>query len=180
MLDASLQTSNTTTPSDICLMFPRLLQVTHHLIRRPTISSFSRMSDPFQKSIRTAACLIIGDEVLNGKVCGVRGSERECVVVIDESREVDGRYELPLLRQVLFRPRHRTEANRSRRRRRERNRRGRTSYVGKLRFRRYVGGDRAGLFSLGRPGAELSGRIDARRYYLPLARRCVRLPAGAA
>lgn len=60
-------------------MLSRLSQVTHHLVRRPSISSLRTMSDPFNKSIRTAACLIIGDEVLNGKVCG-GGEEGEMAV----------------------------------------------------------------------------------------------------
>lgn len=49
-------------------MLPRLAHISRHLspaVRRMT----SPTSDLFAKPIRTAACLIIADEVLNGKVC---------------------------------------------------------------------------------------------------------------
>ncbi|KAL7271012.1 hypothetical protein RUND412_006259 [Rhizina undulata] len=53
-------------------MFARLSQLSRHL-KKPIMSftanasSDSSVSDPFKRPIRTAACLIIGDEVLNGK-----------------------------------------------------------------------------------------------------------------
>ena len=45
-------------------MFNRLSLVTRHLIRPIMTNS----ADTFKRPITTAACLIIGDEVLNGKV----------------------------------------------------------------------------------------------------------------
>lgn len=64
-------------------MYARLSQVARHLSRpRPgtstaprTLLGFARRSamisadDRNSRTIHTAACLIIGDEVLNGKVC---------------------------------------------------------------------------------------------------------------
>ncbi|KAI5795666.1 3'-phosphoadenosine 5'-phosphosulfate sulfotransferase [Geopyxis carbonaria] len=45
-------------------MFSRLSQISKHLSKPIMTSS---ITDPFKRPIRTAACLIIGDEVLNGK-----------------------------------------------------------------------------------------------------------------
>lgn len=57
------------------LMFSRLGQVARHLSRPVSAlssTSSSIMSNAQQKSlIHTAACLIIGDEVLGGKVCSL-------------------------------------------------------------------------------------------------------------
>ena len=55
-------------------MFSRLVQVTRHL--SPSFSLSARMAGSLERNARTistAACLIIGDEVLGGKV----GRERE-------------------------------------------------------------------------------------------------------
>lgn len=80
-------------------MFARLTQLTRHLSRPSLSSSFlSASSSPLQrnpatmtssatanatKTIHTAACLIIGDEVLGGKVSFSLGELKEVVWVLE-------------------------------------------------------------------------------------------------
>lgn len=111
------------------LMLNRLNLLRRHLplslsSSRPTVPSVcSLASSPlpamtsaaanFTNPIHTAACLIIGDEVLGGKVREILSNEilpYERIELTSES--LDDRYQLPVPGQVLLRSRHPTEKGR--------------------------------------------------------------------
>lgn len=115
-------------------MFARLSQVGSHLAHLPPTLRPSRsrsiMSAVFQGKISTAACLIIGDEVLGGKVCGGPMDGPSLT-------RSDGRYQLGLLCQILLLAWNRPQADRSHSRRRSRDHRSRPPHVLQLRLRRH-------------------------------------------
>lgn len=129
--------------TDRNLMFARLNQLSRHLSRplpnylhnsaasaaaRPNTMSLSAASaaasERSKRTINTAACLIIGDEVLGGKVCHNKSSTFTFYLhlsslsiksrsLLTYSMTVDGRHQLSVLRQILLLSRHQPEENRS-------------------------------------------------------------------
>ena len=128
-------------------MFSRISQLARHLSRplpnyahrsAAAISSNMTSSLPVrskqQSMIHTAACLIIGDEVLGGKVWhppATPHSFHQALTVCPS----DGRHQLSLHGQVLLLVRHADEACRSHSRRRRRDNRSHHTNVQELRFR---------------------------------------------
>jgi hypothetical protein len=103
-------------------MFARLSQLARHLSRplpnyahrSAAASSGVMTSDTGKNMIHTAACLIIGDEVLGGKVGSLVGMDRFMLIAFFN---VDCRHEFRLHGEILFLLRHGNEAYRSDRRR---------------------------------------------------------------
>ena len=109
-------------------MFARLTQLTRHLYRSPFtcppayFASSSRFSPssvhlpkmtssfPDKKTIHTAACLIIGDEVLGGKVTGPQNNALG-IQSKAEANRTDRRHKLCLLRQILLLARNPAQAH---------------------------------------------------------------------
>lgn len=124
---------------------PRLSLVSRH-ITTPTFRHVSKMSgDLFKKTLRTAACIIIGDEILSGKV-RTPLSTSLLRVILNLTSATDSRHQLLLLRQILFRPRNRPKTYRSYRRRRKRDHRSRPSSKRQTRFRDHLRWYRTCLF----------------------------------
>src|SRR4051812_30191643 len=83
---------------------------TPSLTPRPT--SFA-MTSARAKTIHTAACLIIGDEVLGGKVTTIPIERPPSKSHILTTPMADHRHQLPVPSQVLLLPRNAVEASRS-------------------------------------------------------------------
>jgi len=130
---APLQLFQSSTPSHranplyrpFIFMLSRLNLLSRHLSRtfgssRPTSPTLSSLVRPglaamtsahpnFTKPIHTAACLIIGDEVLGGKVRTISVRYRVYALTFPHP---DNRHQFTLPSQVLLQPRHPAEARR--------------------------------------------------------------------
>lgn len=111
-----------------CHMFSRLNQVSRHFARplpnylhnSAFAGSVAMAQERSKRTINTAACLIIGDEVLGGKVSEyIERASRSRVYLLDDTLTSipDSRHQLRLLRKVLLLSRHQPQAHRSHRRR---------------------------------------------------------------
>ena len=114
-----------------CHMFSRLNQVARHFARplpnylhnSASAGSAAMAQERSKRTINTAACLIIGDEVLGGKVSEyipnfltdlpVYLRLYTCILTLTP----DSRHQLRLLRKVLLLSRHQPQAHRSHSRR---------------------------------------------------------------
>jgi hypothetical protein len=113
---------NIFTPTAVYHMFSRLNQVARHLARplpnylhnSAFAGSAAMAQERSKRTINTAACLIIGDEVLGGKVSiSEFNKDFDYVQGWILTSILDSRHQLRLVRKVLLLPRHQPQAHRS-------------------------------------------------------------------